>query len=61
MLSHELDCTWIIEVSQNHIIALIFRVLDLEFSEECSFDYVKVYDDKEKEKLLGKYVKNVFS
>uniref|UniRef100_A0A674K0C7 CUB and zona pellucida like domains 1 n=1 Tax=Terrapene triunguis TaxID=2587831 RepID=A0A674K0C7_9SAUR len=37
-------CIWRIEVKNNYYIRLIFKHLELEFSYNCAYDFVEVYD-----------------
>lgn len=57
---HEINCTWTIEVNQSHVINLKFTTMDLEFDQNCAFDFVEVFDDIRETRLLGKYCGTTF-
>ena len=42
---NEQDCNYLITVAPNKIIRFTFRKLDLEYSANCDYDYIEVYDN----------------
>ena len=54
---HMAECTWEIHVNRGSRIRLTFLDLDLESSNNCQYDYVRVYDggDRQRSKVLGQY------
>ena len=54
---HMAECTWEIHVNRGSRIRLTFLDLDLESSNNCQYDYVRVYDgaDRHRSKVLGQY------
>ncbi|KAH3692443.1 hypothetical protein DPMN_194284 [Dreissena polymorpha] len=38
------DCEWLITVEDRHVVELTFADFDVETAENCTFDYVAVYD-----------------
>lgn len=54
------DCDWYIEVPANKRIRLKFLTFELEYEQNCSYDYVQVFDGSYDDLvlLLGKYCGN---
>nr|XP_023646366.1 cubilin [Paramormyrops kingsleyae] len=54
---HGANCTWYISVAPGNIIRLTFTSFNLEFHQECMYDYVEVYDNGTVEtgNKLGRY------
>ncbi|KAJ8389047.1 hypothetical protein AAFF_G00124440 [Aldrovandia affinis] len=42
---HGANCTWFISVAPGNIIRLSFTSFNLEFHQNCNYDYVEVYDN----------------
>nr|AVK72361.1 tolloid/BMP-1 protein [Meara stichopi] len=38
------DCTWSLEIPNGHRIKLIFNVFDLEFHDNCDYDWLRIID-----------------
>lgn len=38
------DCGWLVEVDVNHVVELTFDDFDVEPHQNCSYDYVAIYD-----------------
>ena len=38
------DCKWLIEVDRNHVVQFTFVDFDVEPHQNCSYDYVALYD-----------------
>ena len=38
------DCEWLIEVDRNHVVQFTFVDFDVEPHQNCSYDYVALYD-----------------
>ncbi|GLG98263.1 Cubilin homolog [Gryllus bimaculatus] len=60
------DCLWYIEVEKNHVVQLSFLTFDLEMSNNCTYDYVKVFDGNSTESpeiatLCGNVLPNITS
>ena len=54
------DCDWYLEVEANKRIRLKFLTFELEYEQNCSYDYVQVFDGSYDDLvlLLGKYCGN---
>ncbi|OCT85044.1 CUB domain-containing protein 2 [Xenopus laevis] len=51
------ECCWLIVVSEGSTVQLQFHHFNLEYHEECEYDYVKIYNGASKDEgnLLGKF------
>ena len=53
------DCEWVIEASEGRRIRLKFLSFELEHEQDCSYDYVEVYDGYDDgQSQLGKFCGN---
>ena len=53
---HNAECTWTIRTSKGSKINFVFLDLDLESSDNCAFDYVRIYDGPDRRsKVIGQY------
>ena len=54
--SHD-DCSWLLQVDANHRIKFFFVDFDVEPHNNCSYDYVALYDGiSEQDPLIGKEI-----
>lgn len=42
---HGANCTWYISVAPGNLIRLSFSSFNLEYHQNCNYDYVEVYDN----------------
>ncbi|XP_075062159.1 ovochymase-1 [Mixophyes fleayi] len=47
-------CRWVIEAPEGNIIQLIFEDFSLEYQEECDYDRVSIYSDRDETQLIIK-------
>ncbi|XP_053549170.1 CUB domain-containing protein 2 [Bombina bombina] len=54
------ECSWLIVVSEGSTVQLTFHHFDLEFHDACHYDYVKIYNGAPRDEgnLLGKFCGN---
>lgn len=50
-----LDCWWHIIIEEDNIIKLTFEYMDIEPNQQCSFDYLEIYDGIITNSLIDKY------
>jgi hypothetical protein len=55
------DCGWLIEVDANHVVQFTFVDFDVEPHQNCTFDYVALYDGANTSAPLIIQVRNVCS
>ncbi|XP_012062648.1 PREDICTED: cubilin [Atta cephalotes] len=56
---HIVNCEWLLEVDNNHLVNLTFLDFDVENSKNCSDDFVKIFDGSTKnDPLLGTHCGN---
>ncbi|KAM3926881.1 ovochymase-1 [Leptodactylus fuscus] len=46
------SCHWVIEAPEGHVIQLVFEDFTLEYQEQCQYDRVSIYGDREKSQLI---------
>lgn len=57
-----MDCTWTIQSDPDYSVQLTFEVFEVEHTENCSLDYVEIYDYSGPDtKYFGKYCGNSVS
>ncbi|KAI5608891.1 CUB domain-containing protein 2, partial [Silurus asotus] len=54
---YNVDCSWLIVVSEGSSVLLTFYHFDLEYHPDCTYDYVKIYNgvSEDEGNLLGKF------
>ncbi|XP_020655322.3 CUB domain-containing protein 2 [Pogona vitticeps] len=54
---YDIDCTWLIVVTEGSSVLLTFHHFDLEYHDNCEFDYIKIYNgvSEDQGNLLGKF------
>lgn len=54
---YNVDCSWLIVVSEGSSVLLTFHHFDLEYHADCDYDYVKIYNgvSEDEGNLLGKF------
>ncbi|XP_062974319.1 CUB domain-containing protein 2 [Elgaria multicarinata webbii] len=54
---YDTDCMWLIVVTEGSSVLLTFHHFDLEYHDDCEFDYIKIYNgvSEDQGNLLGKF------
>uniref|UniRef100_A0A8D2Q321 CUB domain containing protein 2 n=1 Tax=Varanus komodoensis TaxID=61221 RepID=A0A8D2Q321_VARKO len=54
---YDTDCVWLIVVTEGSSVLLTFHHFDLEYHDNCEFDYIKIYNgvSEDQGNLLGKF------
>uniref|UniRef100_A0A8D0DXD4 CUB domain containing protein 2 n=1 Tax=Salvator merianae TaxID=96440 RepID=A0A8D0DXD4_SALMN len=54
---YDTDCVWLIVVAEGSSVLLTFHHFDLEYHDDCEFDYIKIYNgiSEDQGNLLGKF------
>ncbi|XP_066508153.1 CUB domain-containing protein 2-like [Hoplias malabaricus] len=54
---YNVECSWLIVVSEGSSVLLTFQHFELEFHIDCSYDYIKIYNgvSEDEGNLLGKF------
>uniref|UniRef100_A0A8C6XR83 CUB domain-containing protein n=1 Tax=Naja naja TaxID=35670 RepID=A0A8C6XR83_NAJNA len=54
---YDTDCTWLIVVTEGSSVLLTFQHFDLEYHDNCKFDYIKIFNgvSEDQGNLLGKF------
>ncbi|KAK2868219.1 hypothetical protein Q7C36_000090 [Tachysurus vachellii] len=54
---YNVDCSWLIVVSEGSSVLLTFHHFELEYHADCAYDYVKIYNgvSEDEGNLLGKF------
>ncbi|XP_026521487.1 CUB domain-containing protein 2 [Notechis scutatus] len=54
---YDIDCTWLIVATEGSSVLLTFQHFDLEYHDNCEFDYIKIFNgvSEDQGNLLGKF------
>uniref|UniRef100_A0A4W3IDC1 CUB domain containing protein 2 n=1 Tax=Callorhinchus milii TaxID=7868 RepID=A0A4W3IDC1_CALMI len=58
---YDIECTWLIVVTEGSSILLTFQHFDLEFHDRCEYDYIQIYNGEAEDRgnLLGTFCGDV--
>lgn len=58
---YNIECVWLIVVSEGSSVLLTFHHFELEYHANCSYDYIKIYNgvSEDEGNLLGKFCGDV--